>query len=127
MAWPEDIGTYLQSQGLGTLWTNIHYYAWRPDMPANCILVRPLPGRESEALSGSHRLEYKNLQIENRYQDNLKTAQDNAESIRALFEYKTDLAGYVWIKDKLGNARFMETTDNGISRFLNEFEVCIFV
>jgi hypothetical protein len=52
MATPDELGTFLQAGGVGTLGTNL-FLSKLPDMPLTCMAIVPYPGRRPEMHLGN--------------------------------------------------------------------------
>jgi hypothetical protein len=89
MTWIEDIGTYLQTQGKGTLGTSIFYEEFSLSSP-NCILLIDQPGLPSiTTLGKGMTLRKPELGVRVRNQND-DTAHAKADEIYNLLHLKTN-------------------------------------
>lgn len=80
MSWIDDIGEYLQAQGIGTLATDIFYTKF-PAQPYNCIILMGQAGQSTKTtLNKTMTLERPELGIRVRNQDDV-TADAKAKAI----------------------------------------------
>jgi len=97
MTWIEDIGAYLQTNGIGTLDTNIFYQGF-DSIAANCITLFDQTGLESKSTLGKGMiLRRPELGVRVRNASDA-TAQTNADSIYNLLHLK--------INTVIGSTRF---------------------
>ena len=83
MSWIEDIGTYLQTQGAGTLGTNIFYQNFDFSAVNSVILIEQAGQAPRTTLRNTMNLKRPELGVRVRNQDN-ETASDTADTIYGL-------------------------------------------
>jgi len=91
----DEVTSYLQSQGYGTVGTDI-FAAFSPDVPDVAIIVHEYPGRPSEQVLGPPgiNLEYPRIQIVVRgvYPAGYQTARRTSEQIYQMLGKLSNLA-----------------------------------
>ncbi len=97
MSWIDDIGSYLQTQGIGTLGTDLFYEKFEPSIQNSVILITQAGPGPSTTLGNTMILRKPELGVRVRNQDD-STAYTKAESIFNLLNdtYNTTI----------GNTRF---------------------